>query len=97
MTAMESISEFAKGKAGTLISVCILAFTVGGYALQVGKAEGRIEDNSRRIALLEERAQQLASKSDMGEQYKDVTRRLDRIEDKVDVLARGEGLSVRSR
>lgn len=97
MNAMESIHEFAKGKAGNLIAVCILAFTVGGYALQVGKAQGRIEDNARRISLLEEQNRQFATKSELSDQYKDMTRRLDRIEDKVDNIARENGLTVRAR
>lgn len=97
MTAMESITEFAKEKAGTLCAVCLLAMTIGGYFKEVGKVQGRIEESGRRIQVLEDRQEQLASKSEMGEQYKDVTRRLDRMEDKMDVLVRNEGLPVRTR
>lgn len=97
MSVMDNIHEFAKDKAGTIIALCFLCITIGGFTIQIGKEEGRLDESTRRISLLEEQTRQLATKSELGDQYRDTTRRLDRIEDKVDNIARENGITVRSR
>lgn len=61
-----------------------LLMTLGGYAIGIGYNMATLNENTRRIQVLETRADGAMTKDDA----QDFKRRLERIEDKVDHISR---------
>lgn len=68
-----------------------LLLTLGGYAVGIGYNMAVLNENTRRVQVLEIRADTAMSKDDAA----DLKRRLERIEDKMDRLSRRQDVRER--
>lgn len=78
----DKLAEFADRKAGYLM----LLLTLAGYAVGIGFNLEQLNDQGRRIAVLESRIETHVTKADESLHYQEITRRLERVEDKLDAL-----------
>jgi hypothetical protein len=89
----DKIAELAERRTG----IIMLALTLAGYAVGIGYNLAAITENARRLAIVEAQMSSHMSKTDASAQYQEVTRRLERIEDKVDRLSVQDGIEVKRR
>ena len=64
------------------VMLCILA----GYAVGIGYSMAKINENERRITVLETQMRDSMLKSDAQNQFDDIKRRLDKLDDKLDQI-----------